>query len=105
MCLKKELGKYLLQTRYKSSDKIIQEAGHIYFHKNNNEYITSDISVIWNYDGQENKTWFTICINDSVESLNNYMKIYLQNNFQDYNYDDNHYVCTLSGIHTDILIS
>ena len=83
-----ELGKYLLQIRYKSLDnKFIQEATSIYLNKcikdNKINIVTSpqDMSVIWSYDGYSDKTSHTVTFNDNQASdikLIIYLKKYLK---------------------------
>lgn len=77
---KKQLAKYLLQTRYslvtKELDLVnVQECVSILLNRNNvdhnltaiKNYGKYNISIIWNYDGFNDYTWFTVyCNGDSI---------------------------------------
>jgi nanoRNase/pAp phosphatase (c-di-AMP/oligoRNAs hydrolase) len=98
----KELGKYLLQDRYTTDDKITYQEGQFIFNKinNTNNIDRFILSVMWNYDGKNNKTWHTITIDenssgDFINEITEYLNIY-----DDYNYniDSLQFTITLKGL-------
>lgn len=76
---KHQLAKYLLQIRYSTQNKNIQECVSIMKNRNSdiNKY---DMSIIWNYDGFNNCTWFTVFYDQN----NNILKDQLLDKFKNY---------------------
>jgi oligoribonuclease NrnB/cAMP/cGMP phosphodiesterase (DHH superfamily) len=75
---KKVMGKYLLQTRYSENNVPIQECVSI-FRKRGQSIDQCSISAIWNYDGNLNRTLFTIQFHSNLSSE---MKTALINKFK-----------------------
>lgn len=89
---KKQMGKYLLQNRYfnEETKKHVQECVSILHNrqKYKQKYDNINLSCIWNYDGEHDKNWFSVCWCDdypNVESLSN--KLRNENDFQQINSD------------------
>lgn len=113
---KNELGKYLLQQRYKTkSNNIVQECVSILRNQdyqtnkvNNNIENTPDfchMSVVWHYDGPNDKTWHTLTFSDNFNNytefdrLKEFMHDVMSNpkRVVDYEYFDDKCVFTTSG--------
>jgi oligoribonuclease NrnB/cAMP/cGMP phosphodiesterase (DHH superfamily) len=89
---RKHIGKYLLQERSKDGDVSLQQCSSIYRNKYGdktfNKYCA--FSCVWNYDGLNDKTWFSLLWNDVTLYDTNTSEIvkYLFGKFDDYNYID-----------------
>lgn len=70
---KTNLGKYLLQTRYTEGKQPVQECTSIYKNKNKKalEMKSNNIQIaaIWNYDGAQDITWFTIILHSELSQF------------------------------------
>jgi len=84
---KKQLGKYLLQTRFMENDKKVQQCCSILRNRHNNtDYVFCEYSCIWYYNGGNNCTVFLItCENDELYQT---LKTKYENE-QNYNVQDN----------------
>jgi len=60
------LSKYLLQTRYIINDQEIQECISIMINNKHSSFQKVDISVIWNYDGVNDCTCYTVYSQDRI---------------------------------------
>lgn len=90
---KHQLVKYLLQVRYTTTDGLeVQECSSIINNRNTGnklEYKKYDVSVVWNYDGCNDCTWFTVSYIDPL------LKNVLIQKFKDYDNFD---------VHDDVLV-
>lgn len=99
---KKQIGKYLLQTRYYDENLLenVQECTSILRNKfkNNTFNVNCKYSCIWNYDGYQDLTWFSLHWTTEENDKSNYLKTLLcdKNDFQ-YIYDDQRIIFTCKG--------
>ena len=108
---KKELGKYLLQNRYKSKidGNYVQEAMSIYLNKCIKEKEKDkdkinigfiSMSIIWNYDGYSDKVWYTVSFANEDLNLKTSFKEKIENEkdiFGDFEEIDERFVFTTKG--------
>ena len=96
---KKHIAKYLLQTRYIDKEKKnIQECISVNRNRINTKTLdTCDLAVIWNYDGNNNKTWFTIAYNSNPNLEQTLKNTYEK--FSDFELIDGRIVFTSLDIH------
>lgn len=104
---KKHIGKYLLQQRTteKTSDgteRVVQQCCSCKRHlKGNGDYVFCDFSCIWNYDGENNKTWYSVTwkkdsINDTKpEQI--LKELFEDNNDYQYIENDKRVIFTVKG--------
>jgi len=57
-----------------------------------------DYSVIWNYDGFNNVTWFTVCLNKDLDQKVRTEITEIMKTYDNYNYNDIRHVFTMNGL-------
>lgn len=98
--LKKQIGKYLLQTRYydETISENIQECCSVFRNKLKDPsfYVGCNYSCVWGYDGQQDTTWISLQWISSID-INVLKNLLLnENNFQ-YIHDDKRIIFTRKG--------
>lgn len=96
---KDQLSKYLLQTRYTIKDQDIQECTSIMM-KRNKKNGEVKISIIWNYDGINDCTWYTIYTKDRILKIK---LINLLKRYDNFTENDDTIVCSYKSIYDIIL--
>ena len=113
---KKHIGKYLLQTRTteKVPDSVNMESRVVQQccscnrnSKKNNYYVFCDLSCVWNYDGSDNKTWYTVTwANDMIgenKAVDVVQKLFGNNCDYQYIETEKRVVFTLKGCNNVLL--
>jgi oligoribonuclease NrnB/cAMP/cGMP phosphodiesterase (DHH superfamily) len=97
---RKQIGKYLLQTRYHDEvlGENVQECCSILRNvtKDNTFFVSCNISCVWNYDGFNNVTWFSISWTDKQNVDNLKDALAKENDFQ-YIHNDKRILFTRKG--------
>jgi oligoribonuclease NrnB/cAMP/cGMP phosphodiesterase (DHH superfamily) len=104
---KRHIGKYLLQQRTiekaQEGDRVVQQCCSCKRNSDNNkDYIFCDFSCVWNYDGKNNKTWYSVLWNKDTINGTSPEKILneLFGSNEDYQYieSDKRVVFTVKGV-------
>jgi len=101
---KSTMARYLLQIRYFNNNEPIQECISIMRNKKITKYNICHFSYVWNYDGNDDKTWVNIYFSpllttEERQSLVDYIKnIFDINNDTDDEQKDNRLVLSCNGI-------
>lgn len=98
--LRKQIGKYLLQTRYydENLSQNVQECCSILRNKLKNQsfYVDCKFSCVWNYDGQQDSTWFSLQLKNEEDANSVKELLSNENNFQ-YIHDDKRIIFSRNG--------
>jgi hypothetical protein len=103
--LRKQIGKYLLQTRYFDEDlnENVQECCSVLRNKlkDHSFHVDCKYSCVWSYDGQQDATWFSLQWTPTVNV--DILKALLskENDFQ-YVHDDKRIIFTRKGCVTSV---
>jgi oligoribonuclease NrnB/cAMP/cGMP phosphodiesterase (DHH superfamily) len=85
---KSTMARYLLQIRYFNNNEPVQECISIMRNRKNTNYNVCHLSYVWNYDGNDNKTWVNLYFSPLLTSEERQSLVdYIKNTF-DINDDD-----------------